>query len=173
MLKLLYIVLLLSSAGDKDKKKDKESNEIVVSIKYAQIKEKPDRASKTIKEVTEGTILKVLEKTSSWSKVEFETGKFGYVHISACNTKKAYIPSETAKTSGDVSKIQESAAAKGFSKDIEQKFKAENKLDDQYRILDEQIIAKPAFKRRGTNNTVSADEIAKELEEFLKQGGLK
>lgn len=176
MIKVVLVSLLVAFGKDKAKDKPaaiKAGDEVVVKTKCTVVKEKPDYAAKKLLDLKEGHVVKVLEIKGNWSRVEYEAGKSGYINNSSYIIRELYIPSETAATSGDVRRIQESAAAKGFSKDIEQEFRKDKNLNEQYKLLDELIIKRPAFKRLGPDNTVSMEEIAKAVQKFREEGQLK
>ena len=101
---------------------------VYVSVRKAEIKEGTGNFDKVIKTLNYGDKLSVLGANAKWVLVTFDdTKKEGWIPLSSVTTKKIVASSSKGKVSASASEI--ALAGKGFSEEVETKYKSNSKLD--------------------------------------------
>ena len=97
-----------------------------VQVKEAVLRDKPSFLGATVAKLSYGDPVSVSEEQSGWSKVSAR-GTQGWIHTSAL-TKKKIKPATGGGAVGTAASGDELAlAGKGFSKEVEAEYKAQNK----------------------------------------------
>lgn len=100
---------------------------LIVKVKTTYLRKEPLFYSQTIAVLKAGQSLEKISSRGSWLKVKTSSGQIGWVHASAIQQKKftllAMNKTLKAKTSAD----EVALAAKGFNKQVEDKYRARHK----------------------------------------------
>jgi hypothetical protein len=127
-----------------------------VQVRESRIRAKPFFYATTIQSVKYGDRLSKMSEESGWVGVR-AGGREGYLPLSAVSPKVIVFSSaDVAKVKADPSELV--LAGKGFSKEIEQSFKRE---DSSARF---DLVDRVEREARASSG---------EVEQFMKQGGLK
>ena len=131
--------------------------EMSVTVKQTQVRDKPSYLGKILGVLSYGDRVTVVDDSNkAWLKVTGPDGKLtGWVSASALTTKKIMLAASSENVQQGASSGEVALAGKGFNEDVEQKYKADGKLD--YAWVDKMETYNP-----------SPDQVAA----FLQQGGL-
>jgi uncharacterized protein YgiM (DUF1202 family) len=123
--------------------------QMTVTVKETQIRATPSYLGKILGKLSYGANVQVLATQSGWVKVALPTGKGeGWVNLSALKEYKGDLKAggENVAQSADSKAV--SAAGKGFTKEIEEQYQKDKKLDytwvnamEKYSITPEQVAA--------------------------------
>lgn len=129
---------------------------VVVKVKTTGIRRDPKFTSPILASIKAGDALEKIESRSGWVKVKTKGGVIGWIHSTAVEARKLDLLAmdKTMKTQASASEA--SLAAKGFNKQVEDKYRAGNAAAD-FADVDAMEKVKPT---------------AAEVEAFLKQGKL-
>ena len=130
---------------------------VYVQVKTGQVRETPSFLGEIVATVSYGEKMELVDQQGDWRKVRTGQGALGWIHKSACESKKISMTagSENAKTSASGDEV--ALAGKGFNSNVEADFKSKNKNID-FTWVD--IMGK---------NTAPAQE----LSAFIRNGALK
>lgn len=129
---------------------------MVVKVQTTNLKKEPKFFADTIAVLKIGESVETIALQNGWYNVKTSSGMVGWLHSSALIEKKAGFSVLSTSVSTKASGEEVALAAKGFNKQVENKYKAENPNVD-YSWVDKMLKIK-----------VSTKEIA----EFLKKGKL-
>lgn len=129
---------------------------VTVSVRNTQLRPKEDFLSRGTM-LKHGDILSVVNENNGWLKVKTAAGKDGHVHRSAVTDRVLNLSADKKKIKSQGAGKDVVLASKGFDKEIEGKFSAQNKSFD-FSAVD-----------RVEKNTVTESEVAN----FIKEGKLK
>jgi SH3-like domain-containing protein len=124
-----------------------------VTVRETQARATPSFLGAVVAVVAYGDVLNILEEQRDWLRVSLPGGKQGWVHRSALTEKRIALAagSETAQTGASGDEV--ALAGKGFSKEVEAQYKAENQLDYTWVDRMEGFVVSPeqvaAFVRAG------------------------
>lgn len=164
---LLLLAFILAQDKSKDARPADETPQITVKVKRAVIRRAPTAAAEMVKVVTEGTTFVKLGQEGAYAKVEYDKGKFGFLHMSAWVDRKNYVPPPAddndprARPSGDLA-----LGTRGFNPTVEQAYIQERNLGAYFKMLDTQVIPKPEWKRH-------PEEVERRVRAFVQEGRLK
>lgn len=129
---------------------------VVVKIKTTSIRRDPKFTSPAVAAIKAGDTMEKLEARDGWVKVKTKAGVVGWLHSTAVQTKKLDLLAmdKTMKTQASAGEV--ALAAKGFNKQVEDKYRTGNAAAD-FAAVDAMEKAKPS---------------AAEVDAFLKQGKL-
>lgn len=129
---------------------------VVVKIKTTSLRRDPKFTAPIVAAIKAGDALEKIEARDGWIKVKTKTGVIGWLHSTAVETKKLNLQAmdKTMKTQASAGEV--ALAAKGFNKQVEDKYRAGNAAAD-YATVDAMEKVKPT---------------AAEVEAFMKQGKL-
>ena len=129
---------------------------VVVKIKMTSIRRDPKFTSPIVAAIKAGDTLEKLEARDGWVKVKTKAGVVGWLHATAVETKKFDLLAmdKTMKTQASSSEV--ALAAKGFNKQVEDKYRAGNAAAN-FTAVDAMENVKPT---------------AAEVEAFMKAGRL-
>lgn len=129
---------------------------VVVKIKTTSIRRDPKFTSPAVAAIKAGDTMEKLEARDGWVKVKTKAGVVGWLHSTAVQTKKLDLLAmdKTMKTQASAGEV--ALAAKGFNKQVEDKYRAGNAAAD-FAAVDAMEKIKPT---------------AAEVDAFLKQGKL-
>ncbi len=130
-------------------------DEMSVSVKETFIRATPSFLGKVLAKLAYTDRVEVQSTQGAWAKVSF-SGKQGWVSLSALSTKKYVLKAGSEDVSQIASSGEMALAGKGFNKEVEAKYKSDEKLD--YTWVD----------RMATTYIVTPDQVAA----FLSKGGL-
>lgn len=126
-----------------------------VQVRNGRVRATPSQLGKTVAKVDYGTVVETGALQKGWYPVTMPDGTKGWLHESALSQKPIAMQAGTTDVDTGVSSDEVSLAGKGFNEQVENKLKADGKLD--YTWVDRMA----AFQ-------VSADQIV----EFRKGGNL-
>lgn len=129
---------------------------MVVKVQTTNLKKEPKFFADTIAVLKIGDSVETIGSQDGWYNVKTSSGQVGWLHSSALIEKKSGFSVLSTSVSTQASGEEVALAAKGFNKQVEEKYKAENPSID-YIWVDKMLKIK-----------VSTKEIA----EFLKKGKL-
>ena len=145
---LLVVTVMFASPSRAD--------DVWVQVRESRVRAKPLFYATTIQSVKYGDRLSKMSEDNGWVGVR-EGGREGYIPLSAVSPKLIVFSSaDVAKIKADPSELV--LAGKGFSKEIEQSFKKE---DSSARF---DLVDRVEREARASSA---------EVEQFIKQGGLK
>jgi SH3-like domain-containing protein len=100
-----------------------------VTVRETQARATPSFLGGVLAVLAYGDRVEILEEQRDWFRVALPGGKQGWVHRSALTEKRVVLQagSETAETGASGSEV--ALAGKGFNKEVEAQYKAENQLD--------------------------------------------
>jgi len=129
---------------------------VVVKIKATNIRRDPKFTAPIIAAIKAGDALEKLEARDGWVKVKTKAGVVGWIHSTAVETKKFDLLAmdKTMKTQASSSEV--ALAAKGFNKQVEEKYRTGNAAAD-FATVDALEKVKPT---------------AAEVEAFMREGRL-
>jgi len=129
---------------------------VIVKIKTTNLRRDPKFTSPAVAAIKAGDTLEKLDARDGWVKVQTKAGVVGWLHSTAVETRKLNLLAmdKTMKTQASSGEI--ALAAKGFNKQVEDKYRAGNAAAD-FVAVDAMEKIKPT---------------AAEVEAFLKQGKL-
>jgi uncharacterized protein YgiM (DUF1202 family) len=103
---------------------------VLVQIKTTSIRKDPKFTSSTLATVKAGVALEKLQTQSGWVQVRTKAGVVGWVHSSAVTAKKLNLTASDGNLQTQASAGEVALAAKGFNKQVEDKYRSANpKLD--------------------------------------------
>jgi hypothetical protein len=134
-----------------------EQNIMSIQVKKGEVRSKPSFLGAVIARLSYGDRIYVREKKESWVKVSLPgNSRQGWVHASILTSKKIVLKSGASDVRTSATSDEVALAGKGFSKQVENKFKEQNPKID-YTWID-----------RMETFVVSQ----KQVNQFLKEGGL-
>lgn len=98
-----------------------------VQVKNGQIRGTPSFLGAIVAPVAYGDRVNVVSEQGEWMKVATEQGKEGWIHGSALTKKRIVLQAGDKDVAGAASGDELALAGKGFSSEVEGKFKAANK----------------------------------------------
>jgi uncharacterized protein YgiM (DUF1202 family) len=128
-----------------------------VQVKQCQLRNKPSFLGKVVTSIDYGKRVDVEKEENSWAMVSLPKGGSGWVHLSALSEKEIVLNPNSQEIQEAASSDEIALAGKGFNKQVEEKFKQENKNIDFSWIDKMEKI------------TVSQNE----MQNFVSKGGLK
>jgi uncharacterized protein YgiM (DUF1202 family) len=129
---------------------------MVVKVQTTNLKNEPKFFADTIAVLKIGESVETIGLQNGWFNVKTSSGQVGWLHSSALVEKKSGLSVLTTSVSAQTTGEEVALAAKGFNKQVEDKYKADNPNID-FTWVDKMLKIK-----------VSTKEIA----EFLKKGKL-
>jgi len=144
---ILVLVAAASSAAPKS---------MSVTVRETQARATPSFLGAVLAVLAYGDRLDILEEQRDWLRVALPDGRQGWVHRSALTEKRVVLEAGSGAAQTGASGSEVALAGKGFNKEVEAQYKAENELD--YTWVD-----------RMERFTVSAEEVAA----FVEAGGLQ
>jgi uncharacterized protein YgiM (DUF1202 family) len=129
---------------------------MVVKVQTTNLKKEPKFFADTIAVLNIGESVETIGLQNGWYNVKTSSGQVGWLHSSALVEKKSGFSVLSTSVSTQASGEEVALAAKGFNKQVEDKYKADNP-NINYTWVDKMLKIK-----------VSTKEIA----EFLKKGKL-
>jgi hypothetical protein len=129
---------------------------VVVKIKTTSLRRDPKFTAPIVAAIKAGDALEKLEARDGWVKVKTKAGVVGWLHSTAVESKKLDLLAmdKTMKTQASAGEV--ALAAKGFNKQVEDKYRAGNAAAD-FAAVDAMEKIKPT---------------AAEVEAFMKAGRL-
>ncbi|MCX6568768.1 MAG: SH3 domain-containing protein [Candidatus Aminicenantes bacterium] len=129
---------------------------VVVKIKTTNIRRDPKFTAPVVAAIKAGEPLEKIEAQNGWFKVKTKAGIVGWIHSTAVESKKLNLLAmdKTMKTQASAGEV--ALAAKGFNKQVEDKYRAGNAAAD-FAAVDAMEKVKPT---------------AAEVEAFMKAGRL-
>lgn len=133
------------------------AKEMSVQVKQCQLRSKPTFLGKIITRLDYGDRVEVEQEENSWARVSSSGKNDGWVHISALTEKEIRLNPNSQDIKEAASNDEIALAGKGFNKEVEEKFKQENRnIDFTWIDKMEKIV-------------ISQDAI----QDFVNQGTLK
>lgn len=129
---------------------------VMVQIKTTSVRKDPKFTSSTLATVKAGEALEKLQTQSGWVQVRTKAGVVGWVHSSAVTAKKLKMTASDGSLQTQASAGEVALAAKGFNKQVEDKYRSANPTLD--------FAAVDALERLRPT--------AAEIEAFLRAGRL-
>jgi SH3-like domain-containing protein len=129
---------------------------VVVKVKTTAVRRDPKFTAPVVATIKAGDALEKLGTESGWVKVKTKAGVVGWLHSTAVEARKLNLTAMDKTMRTQASASEASLAAKGFNKQVEDKYRASNAAAD-FAAVDAMEKVKPT---------------AEELESFLKQGKL-
>ena len=99
---------------------------VVVKVKTTSIRSEPKFTAAVVAALKAGDSLEKLEARSGWVKVKTKAGVVGWVHSTAVQTKKVNLTAMDKTMQTQASAGEVALAAKGFNKQVEDKYRAAN-----------------------------------------------
>ncbi len=127
-----------------------------VQVRESQLRKTPSFLGKIEASVHYGDRLSVLEQKGAWVKVRTDAAQ-GWLHSSALTTKKIALNPNSSDPSRGASSEELALAGKGFTKQVENKYRQQNK-NANFDLVDKM------------ETIIISQEL---IEEFLKAGNLK
>jgi SH3-like domain-containing protein len=119
-----------------------------VTVRETQARATPSFLGPVLAVLAYGDRLDVLEEQRDWIKVSLPGGKQGWVHRSALTEKRVVLQAGSAPVEETASSSEVALAGKGFNKEVEARYKAENDLDytwvdrmESFEVPAERILA--------------------------------
>ena len=128
-----------------------------VQVKQCQLRSKPTFLGRVVTELGYGDRVEVDREESSWAMVSSSEEQQGWVHISALSEKKIILDPDSEEIKEAASSDEIALAGKGFNKEVEEKYKQDNKDIDFTWIDRMEEIVVPQYV----------------IENFVDRGGLK
>lgn len=129
---------------------------VVVNIKSTSVRKDPKFTSAALAAIKAGDALEKLESQSGWVKVRTQAGVVGWVHSTAVTGKRVRLTGTDKAMPTQASAGEIALAAKGFNKQVEDKYRAEN----------------PGLDFAAVDALEKLRPTAAEIEAFLKAGRL-
>jgi hypothetical protein len=125
-----------------------------VTVRTGQLRATPSALGTPRQAVAYGDRVSVLTRRGAWFEVRTEAGASGWIHESALTKKTVVLTGGGADVSATASGSELALAGKGFNKEVEAKFRADNKDIDftwvdrmeTYRVTELQSVV---FLREG------------------------
>jgi len=130
---------------------------LCVQVQTGQLRKTPSYLAEVLASLPYGQSVETLGTQSAWQQVRTLDGKTGWMHSSALTTKRIAVRSTAAPGSTGASGDELALAGKGFSADVEAKFRAEH-ADIDFAWVD----------KMGQANAT-----AEQIRQFVREGGLK
>ena len=128
-----------------------------VQVKQCVLRSNPTFLGSIVTKLDYGDRVEVNEEQNSWVKVSPVGGQPGWVHVSALSEKEIVLNPNSRDIEEAASSDEIALAGKGFNKQVEEKFKQDNR-DIDFTWVDRMEVM-----------VVSQNEI----QDFIIQGGLK
>ena len=106
--------------------------QLSVKVKETQVRSTPSFMGKILAKLSYGDRVSVLEEKSGWANVELAGGGNGWVNMSALTEKKVVLKAGASDVDKSASSDEVALAGKGFSEEVEAKYKEEKNLDYTY-----------------------------------------
>jgi len=129
---------------------------IVVKIKTTNVRRDPKFTSPAVAAIKAGDTVEKLEARDGWVKVKTKAGVVGWLHSTAVEAKKLDLLAMDKNMKTQASSSEIALAAKGFNKQVEDKYRAGNAAAN-FAAVDAMEKVKPT---------------AAEVEAFMKEGKL-
>jgi SH3-like domain-containing protein len=129
---------------------------VVVKIKTTSVRRDPKFTSAAVAALKAGEPLEKIEARNGWFKVKTKAGVVGWIHSTAVEAKKVDLLAMDKSMKTQASAGEVALAAKGFNKQVEDKYRAGN----------------PAANFAAVDALEKVKPTAAEVEAFLKQGKL-
>jgi len=100
-----------------------------VQIQSCKVRATPSQLGKIVATVAYGDVLQIGDPQNGWYPVTTSAGVTGWVHGSALTTKTIKMSSGTSDAATGASNEEVAMAGKGFNQQVEDKMKADGKLD--------------------------------------------
>lgn len=120
---------------------------MTVQVKKSPLRDQPSFLGKMIGEVYYGEKLQVVERKSSWLKVQTNDSE-GWLHQSALTLKKIELVAGQSNVKRTAAADEMALAGKGFNAEVEKEFKKSSELDyeavdlvESYKISDRDKVA--------------------------------
>lgn len=165
---LVAAALLLVQPPPEPSQPDPDARIAVVRVAAAILRAEPDFAClEVVAKLRRGDKLRVLGKEGAWLKTLPPAGGTpGFLHQSAVNAPRPLrLDEKLSEPEKEGAEITQALAVKGFDQETEKRYRANKQLDAEYKLLDNEVLAKPAFK---------SDPVARAraLSTFRAEGGL-
>jgi SH3-like domain-containing protein len=122
---VLVMLVLLATAGALGAAPKSMS----VTVRETQARATPSFLGAVLAVLAYGDRVDVLEEQRDWIKVSLPGGKQGWVNRSALTDKRVVLQSGSGSAEESASSSEVALAGKGFNKEVEAEYKAENDLD--------------------------------------------
>jgi uncharacterized protein YraI len=99
---------------------------VVVKVKTTAVRSDPKFTASVVAKIKTGDTLEQLGVQSGWIKVKTKAGVVGWVHSTAVQTKKVNLTAMDKTMQTQASAGEVALAAKGFNKQVEDKYRATN-----------------------------------------------
>jgi hypothetical protein len=129
---------------------------MTVQVKETQLRATPSHLGKIVTKASYGARVTILEERGDWKKASYKSSQ-GWLHATAVTTKKIALKAGQTGQTGSVSQNEIALAGKGFSEEVEARFKKTNRNLDYTWINRMEAFA------------VSAEQ----MEAFISEGRLK
>ena len=118
---LLITLVVLSAAGYL------LAETLIVKVKSTYLRKEPLFYSQTVAPLQAGQRLEKISSQGSWLKVKTSSGLVGWVHSSAVQQKRFTLLAMDKRLKTETSADEVALAAKGFNKQVEEKYRARHK----------------------------------------------
>lgn len=129
---------------------------VVVKVKTTAVRRDPKFTSPVVATIKAGDALEKLEARDGWVKVKTKAGAIGWLHSTAVEARKLNLQAMDKSMKTQASSSEVALAAKGFNKQVEDKYRAGNPAAD-FASVDAMEKTKPS---------------AAAVEAFMKEGRL-
>jgi uncharacterized protein YraI len=129
---------------------------MTVQVKKTQLRATPSHLGKIITRASYGARVTILEERGDWKRVSYGNSR-GWLHATAVTTKKIALKAGQTGKAGSVSQDEIALAGKGFSEEVEARYRKTNRSLDYTWINRMEAFA------------VSAEQ----METFINEGRLK
>jgi hypothetical protein len=165
---MLAVAALLLVQADPDPPPPQETTIAVVKVAATILRAEPDFAClEVVAKLRRGDKLRVLGHEGRWLKALPPNGETpGFLHQSAVAAARPIRMNEKlSEPEKDGAQVTQALAVKGFDQETEKRYRSQKQLDAEYKLLDSEVLAKPAFK-------ADPVERARALAAFREAGGL-
>lgn len=128
-----------------------------VQVREGQVRQAPAFLSPVTTTLAYGDRVSLLGTSDVWTHISAPTGAQGWMHTSALTTKEVVLEATAADVQAAASGKEIALAGKGFNKQVEDEYRAENQ-DLDYTLVDE-------MESRRTSQA--------EIERFLSEGDVR
>ena len=141
----LVLIVLLTAAAAAVSAAPKSMS---VTVRETQVRATPSFLGAVLAVLAYGDRVDILAAERDWMKVALPGGKQGWVHQSALTEKRIVLQAGSGSVEQSASGDEVALAGKGFNKEVEAQYKAENDLDytwvdrmEGFLVSPEQILA--------------------------------
>lgn len=99
---------------------------LVIQVKTTNLKKEPVFYAETVAVLNNGEQVEKIGEQAGWYKVKTKNGREGWLHSSAVKKKKFSLFAMDKQVKSEASAEEVALAGKGFNKQVEEKYKANN-----------------------------------------------